>query len=66
MSKRSISGDFVNLREAVREYLSECDNPVADYGLRRTLRNRLRRLVDAPDEPRPSARAALSREGVTG
>lgn len=39
------------LKYAVLAYLSECDNPVPDYGYRRNLRNRLRTLVDAPSEP---------------
>ncbi len=52
MSKRSISGEFVTLREAVREYLSEVDNPVPDYGFRKTLRDRLRKLVGASDQPK--------------
>lgn len=42
-----------DLRQAVREYISECDNPVPDYSHRRTLRNRLRELAGCPPEPRP-------------
>lgn len=38
---------------AVRDYLSESDNPVPDASYRRILRNRLRPLVDAPPEPPP-------------
>lgn len=42
-----------DLRQAVRDYISECDNPVPDYGHRRTLRNRLRELAGCPPEPGP-------------
>ena len=35
------------LRRAVLDYLSEVDNPVADYMHRRVLRDRLRKLVGA-------------------
>lgn len=41
------------LRQAVLDYISEYDNPVPDALHRRTLRNRLRELVGAPDEPAP-------------
>lgn len=44
------------LSEAVLAYISECDNPVADYLHRRTLRNHLRTLVGAPPEPPPRRR----------
>jgi hypothetical protein len=40
-----------DLRQAVREYISECDNPVPDYSYRRTLRNRMRELAGCPAEP---------------
>lgn len=40
------------LKQAVLDYLSECDNPVPDYAYRRVLRNRLRELTGAPPEPR--------------
>jgi hypothetical protein len=43
--------DLDELSAAVLAYLSECDNPVPDYSLRRVLRNRLRELVRAPREP---------------
>jgi hypothetical protein len=39
------------LKEVVLAYISECDNPVPDYGHRRTLRNYLRKMVGAPPEP---------------
>ena len=39
------------LADAVREYISEYDNPVPDYNYRRTLRNRLRELAGCPAEP---------------
>jgi hypothetical protein len=34
-----------DLETAIREYLSEMDNPVPDGIMRRTLRDRLRQLV---------------------
>jgi hypothetical protein len=40
-----------DLRQAVRDYISEIDNPVPDYGHRRVLRNRLRELAGCPPEP---------------
>jgi hypothetical protein len=43
--------DWAELSESVIAYLRECDNPVPDYGHRRTLRNHLRKLVGAPAEP---------------
>lgn len=46
---RAFDGD--DLRQAVRDYISECDNPVPDYSHRRTLRNRLRELAGCPTEP---------------
>lgn len=45
------------LEKAVTAYLSEFDNPVPDYGYRRTLRNRLRDMVGAPPEPQPTPRS---------
>lgn len=39
------------LRKAVLEYLSEHDNEVIDTMMRLQLRDRLRKLVGAPDEP---------------
>ena len=47
---------FDELKAAVLAYLSEFDNPVPDYGYRRTLRNRLRELSGAPPEPPPRPR----------
>lgn len=41
-----------DLQQAVRDYISECDNPVPDYNYRRVLRNRLRELTGCPPEPR--------------
>jgi hypothetical protein len=41
------------LKQAVLKYIAECDNPVPDYGYRRTLRNYLRTLTGAPKEPVP-------------
>ncbi len=40
-----------DLRQAVRDYIGECDNPVPDYSYRRVLRNRLRDLAGCPPEP---------------
>jgi hypothetical protein len=40
------------LHEAIRAYISECDNPVPDYNHRRALRNFLRKLAGCPDESR--------------
>lgn len=39
------------LKAAVLKYIRECDNPVPDYGYRRTLRNYLRSSTGAPKEP---------------
>lgn len=56
--KRSVSGEKTSeLERAVLAYLSEFDNPVPDYGYRRTLRNRLRELVGAPAELAPRSRS---------
>ncbi len=49
--------DYDELEAAVLAYLSEFDNPVPDYGYRRTLRNNLRKLVGAPPEPAPTPRS---------
>ena len=51
------ASDYEELEAAVLAYLSECDNPVPDYGYRRTLRNRLRELSGAPAEPAPRTRS---------
>lgn len=45
--------DNDKLKQAVLDYLSEFDNPVPDFGHRRTLRNHLRELTGAPKEPPP-------------
>jgi hypothetical protein len=49
----AVKSEFEELKLAVLKYLSECDNPVPDYGYRRTLRNYLRTLAGAPKEPLP-------------
>ena len=41
-------GPTHDLRQAVRDYISECDNPVPDYSHRRVLRDHLRELAGAP------------------
>ena len=38
------------LRQSILDYLSEHDNPVADYNYRRVLRDRMRHLAGAPPE----------------
>jgi len=43
---------YERLQKAVLAYLSEMDNPVPDFGYRRTLRNQLREMTGAPAEPR--------------
>lgn len=48
---------YNELKKWVLEYVSEVDNPVPDYGYRRIIRNHIRGLVGAPDEPK--ARSAL-------
>jgi hypothetical protein len=48
---------YNELKKWVVDYLSEVDNPVPDYGYRRTIRNHIRVLVEAPSEPKP--RSAL-------
>jgi hypothetical protein len=47
------------LKQAVLDYLSECDNPVPDYMYRWNLRNNLRTLTGAPAAP-----AARSPQGI--
>lgn len=42
---------LLTLETAVRDYLSEHDNPAPDYTNRRRLRDTLRKLVGAPPEP---------------
>lgn len=54
--------DLEKLRKAVRDYISEYDNPVPDYALRRSLRNQLRELSGAPAEPPPSVRIGGRRD----
>lgn len=46
-----VEDKLLTLQMAVSEYLSECDNPIPDYALRRQLRDRLRVLVGAPTQP---------------
>lgn len=53
LEMKEAEDDYERLQKAVLAYLSECDNPVPDYGYRRTLRNHMRALVGAPDEPKP-------------
>lgn len=53
MHPNALTDYDASLKKAVLDYLSECDNPVPDYGYRRTLRNRLRELTGAPAEPAP-------------
>lgn len=57
MHPNALTDYDASLKKAVLEYLSECDNPVPDYGYRRTLRNRLRELTGAPSEPAPLSRS---------
>jgi hypothetical protein len=44
---------YEELTRYVLLYLSEVDNPVPDYGYRRTLRDHIRVLTGAPSEPKP-------------
>lgn len=44
------SKSYDELLEAVKQYLSEFDNPVPDYGYRVLLRKRLRDLVTEKGE----------------
>ncbi|MEY9506900.1 hypothetical protein ABIE87_006458 [Bradyrhizobium diazoefficiens] len=53
MTKPDYEYRYNELKKYVLDYLSEVDNPVPDYGYRRTLRNHMRALVGAPDEPKP-------------
>jgi len=53
--KIDVRSDYEALVKKVREYLAEVDNPAADYGYRKLLRDRLREHVGAPAEPRPHA-----------
>lgn len=43
---------YEQLKQTVRDYLSEIDNPVPDATMRLILRDRLRALTGAPDDPR--------------
>jgi hypothetical protein len=43
---------YDQLRKTVLDYLSEIDNPVPDATMRMILRDRLRALTGAPDDPR--------------
>lgn len=53
MSEPDYEYRYNELRECVLAYLSEFDNPVPDYNYRRTIRNHMRAIAGAPDEPRP-------------
>jgi hypothetical protein len=68
LAKRTIDeGDrqMAELKKAVLDYLSECDNPVPDANYRRVLRNRLRTLTGAPAEPPPRRIWAERERAVT-
>lgn len=56
LEMKEADDDYERLQKAVLAYLSECDNPVPDYGYRRTLRNQLRQMTGAPAEPPPRNR----------
>lgn len=43
---------YNELKKYVLNYLCEKDSPIPDYGYLRTLRNHMRVLVGAPDEPK--------------
>ena len=43
---------YEQLKKTVLDYLSEIDNPVPDAAMRMILRDRLRALTGAPDDPR--------------
>lgn len=43
---------YDQLRQTVLDYLSEIDNPVPDATMRLILRDKLRALTGAPDDPR--------------
>lgn len=47
---QEVEAENVALREAILAYLSEFDNPVPDALYRKTLRDRLRKLVGAPPQ----------------
>lgn len=47
-----IADQIEELRMAVRDYISERDNPVPDYGHRWLMLRRLRELADCPPEPK--------------
>jgi hypothetical protein len=49
--QQEVEAENIALHEAVSAYLSEIDNPVPDAIYRKTLRDRLRKLVGAPDQP---------------
>lgn len=51
--QQEVEAENTALHEAVWAYLSEFDNPVPDVVYRKTLRDRLRKLVGAPDQPSP-------------
>lgn len=57
LEMKEAEDDYERLQKAVLAYLSECDNPVPDYGYRRTLRDHLRQLTGAPAEPPTRARS---------
>lgn len=54
LEMKEAEDDYERLQKAVLAYISEFDNPVPDYGYRRTLRNQLRAMVGAPIEPPPT------------
>ena len=56
LEMKEAEDSYERLQNAVLAYLSEIDNPVPDYGYRRTLRNQLREITGAPAEPPPRSR----------
>lgn len=56
--------ELEQIKEAVRDYISEFDNPVPDAVHRRFLRNRLRCMVGAPVEPPPREMLKFQRLAV--
>lgn len=48
---QELEAENAALHKAIREYLSECDNPVPDLVYRRRLRDKLRPLVGAAPNP---------------
>lgn len=50
MSKPDFEYRYNELKKFCLLYLSEVDNVVPDLGYRRTLRNHIRVLVEAPEE----------------